>query len=50
MGKLKDFIAGATPVTDRNGREIFPTNAAERKAIKNGAIVSSDAPRSGGGR
>jgi hypothetical protein len=40
---VKEFLATVVPVTDTNGRELFPTSAAERKAIKNGAIVSSDA-------
>jgi hypothetical protein len=34
MGKLKEFLATVVPVTDANGRELFPTSAAERKAIK----------------
>jgi len=50
MGRLREFLATVVPVTDQNGRELFPVSAAERRAIKNGAIVSSDAPRSGGGK
>jgi hypothetical protein len=45
MGKLREFLATMVPVTDINGRELFPTSAAERKAIKAGAIVSSDVKR-----
>jgi hypothetical protein len=39
MGKIKDFIAAATPVTTSDGREVFAGNAKERKAIKRGAKV-----------
>lgn len=45
MGKLKEFLATVVPVTDVSGRELFPTSAAERRSIKAGAIVSSDARR-----
>lgn len=39
MGKFKDFVAGATPVTTKDGRQVFAGNASERQQIKNGAKV-----------
>lgn len=42
MGKMRDFIAGATPVTTKDGRQVFAGNAAERKAIRNGAKVDKN--------
>lgn len=39
MGKWKDLAAQLTPVTTKDGREVFVANAAERRAVKNGATV-----------